>query len=123
VPALIRTLNRSNSLALSPDGKLIASAISTQINLLDAKTGAPLAQSREFPNAFVRFSPGGKWLLAKTVDRKLGLLETNNGLTPAKKLIIKKNTQPQDRGVCMTPDGRKIVNLVYEDNMLGCISV
>jgi len=119
---LIHTFNRSYGLLMSPDGKLIAQTNSTQINLFDTTTFEQVAQFKDIPNAKVIFSSDSKRLLAKAVDRKLGLYDLEKQVL-LHKHSIKKNSQSQDYSICFSDDNKKIIDLVYSDDLFGYIAV
>ena len=122
MPKLVHTLKRANSIAISPDGKLIATATATQINLFDAASYQQVALFRDCPNSIVSFSPNNTWLLFKSVERRLGLFDLKS-MRLFRKFSVKNNTQSQDYGICFSSDESKIINLVYGNDLLGYISI
>ena len=121
---LIHTFNKpSFSLTMSPDGKWIAQNKSSRINLYDAATYEQVASFNDFPYISKEvFSSDGKYLLAKSTARKLALYDLGK-MELIHKHNVKGNSQPQDEGICFSSDNKKIVDLVYDNDMLGYIAV
>jgi len=121
---LIHTFSRpSFSLIMSPDGKWIAQNKSSRINLFDAATYGQVASFNDIPYmSKEKFSNDSKYLLAKSTGCKLALYDLDK-----KELVhkhkIKKNAQPQDQGISFSSDCKKIVDLVYNNDLLGYIAV
>lgn len=113
----------SFSLTFSPDGKWIAQNKSSRINLFEANTYKQVASFKDIPYiSEAVFSNDSKYLLAKSTDCKLALYELGK-MELAHKHRIKKNRQPQDKGICFSSDDKKIVDLVYSNDLLGYIAV
>jgi WD40 repeat protein len=108
---------------MSPDGKWIAQNKSSRINLFNAVTYELVASFKDIPYISKEvFSNDSKYLLAKSTDCKLALYDLEK-MELVHKHKIKKNAQPQDQGICFSSGSKKIVDLVYNNALLGYISV
>jgi len=108
---------------MSPDGKWIGQNKSSRINLFDAVTYEQAASFKDIPYISKEvFSSDSKYLLAKSTACKLALYDLDK-MELAHKHKIKKNAQPQDLGICFSSDNKKIIDLVYNNDLLGYIAV
>ncbi|MBV9123067.1 MAG: NB-ARC domain protein, partial [Planctomycetes bacterium] len=100
-----------DSLAFSPDGKVLASGAFQEVNLWETATGTFRHQITGFADRVVAlaFSPDGKWLAtgggAPTEDGEIKLFEVPSGKPAAD---IKNGHSDQVFGVCFSPDGTKL---------------
>ncbi len=94
------------SVAVSPDGKTIASGGNDSIRLWDAATGK---ETRSIPSPQVNtlaFSPDGKSLVAGTQDGPVKVYDTATG---AERASLEAHERPV-LGVAISPDGRWIAS-------------
>jgi WD40 repeat protein len=113
----------SFSLTMSPDRKWIAQNKSSRINLFDAATYEQVASFNDVQYISKEaFSSDSKYLLAKSTDCKLALYDLNS-MELVHKHRIKKINQPQDQAICFSSDNKKIIDLVYNNDLLGYIAV
>jgi WD40 repeat protein len=124
-PIAASHLSLVESLAYSPDGKILASGAYQEVVLWDVKTGAVLRRLTGFADRVVTlsFSPDGKLLAtgggAPTEDGEIKIFETQTG-----KLLtdVKNGHSDTVFGVSFSPDG-KVLATCSADKFVKAFSV
>ena len=94
--------NSVNSVAVSPDGALVATAANEGgVRLHDARTGALVRAIEEVGDRSVTFSPDGRTVVTAGVDRSIKLWD----LTTGKELGSRKDAHWL-KSLSFSPDGR-----------------
>src|SRR5262249_41920817 len=101
--------------ALSPDGKTLASASGEVIEFFDPKVGGRRTTLKGHTDTIssVSFSPDGKLLASGSWDGTIKLWEVATGL----ELSCTKLHSDDVTAVTFSPDGKKLVSISYTDGV------
>jgi WD40 repeat protein len=107
----IKDVYHYHAVALSPDGKTLASADDSHtVRLWDVATGKPRTLATKLSASTLAFSPDGQLLLTRTWPGELGFLDVTTGREPdwLAKRVWKHGS------VVITPDGKTMVLMAGE---------
>jgi WD40 repeat protein len=114
-----RLIYGAGSLAFSPDGSMLALAVSSSslgrmIEIIDTNTGAMVRQIRAAERTYLAFSPDGRQLAAANEDQSVTLWDTASG-KEVRRLgggswldIFKKQSKDRIEVIAFSTDGRKL---------------
>lgn len=119
---MLKKFSKSYEIKMSPDGKFLSHFNSTSVSVFDLENYVQIADFRDvkYPS-HLSYSHDSKLLAVKSNPRKIAIYDLEK-LKLIKLYRLKKNSQPQDNGLCFTNDNKHILNLVYTNESLGYIS-
>jgi WD40 repeat protein len=110
--------NSVNSVAISPDGSLVATAASEGgVRLYDARTGALLRTIAEVGDRGVVFAPDGRTLTAAGfhMDKLVGVFDVQTG---KRSLALPGHTEWEAYATALSPDGKLLASTGTDKQIL-----